>query len=393
MIRQFATLVGAALRQSLRDKSFFIFGIAVPLALMTVLNLVVGGAMNPELDEVEVSISADADDPAGAGLLGALGGLSDNGESGLGVTLTEGSEDEVRDAIADGEAGIGIIVPPTLVADATAGQPGSVTVLQSEGSLETVIVTSVVRAVVERVNASVQTAGAGIELGVSPEAAGALAQQVATGESPLTLQTAEPASEQLDPSAQLVAGQAGLFLIFTVGFGVLSLLTEREQGTLSRLRSMPLRPSLIVTAKVAASFILGLVATSVLLTAGSLLFDVAFGPIPLVALLVIGASAAATALMFIVIKVVRTAEQAGVAQSILAMVLGMAGGAFFPVAASGLLATVLDLNPIAAFVRGLGIVSGGGDLADLTMPLLTLAGFAALCWVIARILPNRGLAA
>ena len=37
-----------------------------------------------------------------------------------------------------------------------------------------------------------------------------------------------------------MAGQAGLFLLFTVGFGVTGLLAEREPGTLARLRSMPM---------------------------------------------------------------------------------------------------------------------------------------------------------
>ena len=46
------------------------------------------------------------------------------------------------------------------------------------------------------------------------------------------------------------------------------------------------------------------------------------------------------------------------AQSILAMVLGIAGGAFFPVQGTGLAATLLDLNPIGAFIRGLGISAG-----------------------------------
>ena len=63
-------------------------------------------------------------------------------------------------------------------------------------------------------------------------------------------------------------------------------------------------------------------------------------------------------LTFVIARVARTAEQANIAQSILAMVLGIAGGAFFPVRATGFAATLLDLNPIAAFIRGLGITAG-----------------------------------
>lgn len=391
MRRQFTALLQADIRQSIRDKSFFIFGIAVPLALMTVLNLVVGASMNPDLDEIDVAVSSSSDDPAGAAIVGALGSIET--DDGFSIALTELDEQSVRAAVEDGEAGLGVIVPTDLMTGVAQGTPGEITILQPEGSLETVIAGSVVEGIAEQLNAGAQATGAAVELGAEPATIGTLVDQVASAEPSVTLEAIEPPSEQLDPSAQLVAGQAGLFLIFTVGFGVLSLLTEREQGTLSRLHSMPMRPGLVVASKATASFILGIVATSFLLTAGSLMFDVSFGSIPLVALLVLGATAAATGLMFIVIRVVRNAEQASVAQSILAMVLGMAGGAFFPIAATGVLATIIDLNPIAAFIRGLGIVSGGGGLGDLGVPLLTLAGFAALCFAISRVIPDRGVAA
>ena len=48
----------------------------------------------------------------------------------------------------------------------------------------------------------------------------------------------------------------------------------------------------------------------------------------------------------------------------MALTLGLAGGAFFPISAQGLVGALLDLNPIAAFTRGLGITASGGGLAD-----------------------------
>ena len=63
--------------------------------------------------------------------------------------------------------------------------------------------------------------------------------------------------------------------------------------------------------------------------------------------------------MFIIARLARTAEQANIAQSIVALLLGIAGGAFFPITASGVAGRLLDLNPIAAFTRSLGITSAG----------------------------------
>jgi len=180
-----------------------------------------------------------------------------------------------------------------------------------------------------------------------------------------------------------------LFLLFTVGFGVLALLAEREQGTMARLQSMPMRPSTVIAAKALTGFLLGTFATSFLLVVGSLLFGVNFGDITSVAVLIIAVVAAGTSLTFIVAKVARTAEQANIVQSIIAVVLGMAGGAFFPIPPSGRAATFIDLNPIAAFIRGRGITSGGGGLDDLGPTLLIMIGFAVVCVLVSRVIPDR----
>ena len=221
-----------------------------------------------------------------------------------------------------------------------------------EAGIESNIVLSVVEGVLDRFAAGVVTAQAGLAEGVPPEQLDRLAEQAAAGGPAYELVAGEAASEQLDAGASLVAGQAGLFLLFTVSFGVTGLLIERETGTLARLRSMPMPSWYIVTSKALVSLVLGVVATSVLLTAGSVLFDADFGSPVAVAVLIVCATTAGTSVMFLVARVAKTSEQAGIATSIVALVLGIGGGAFMSVSASGALATVLDLNPVAALLRG-----------------------------------------
>ena len=249
------------------------------------------------------------------------------------------------------------------------GQPAAVRLVEGNGaSLETSVLISVVQGVVDQFAAGTVTASAAGISGLPPQELAALAQRAAAG----------------------AAGQAGLFLMFTVGFGVLGLLAEREQGTLARLRSMPISAGTVVTAKACTGCILGVVATTVLLTAASALFGVSFGSPLVVAALILSVVAAATSLTFIVARLVRTAEQANVAQSILAMVLGIAGGAFFPVQGTGFAGTILDLNPIGAFIRGLGISAGGGNLADVAAPIGVMLVFAVAGTLLSRVLPDRG---
>jgi ABC-2 type transport system permease protein len=288
---------------------------------------------------------------------------------------------------------LAVVVPDDFTAAVTGGRAATVAVVEGEDAgIEAGVVETVIGSFLDRVDASTRAATAGAIAGLDPAGLAAVAQDGLALAPSFTTRAGEAASEQLTFSGSLVAGQAGLFLLFTVGFGVLGLLTEREQGTLARLRSMPMRPGLVVAAKTLTAFVLGVAATAVLLGAGSLLFDVNFGSPVVVAVLVLGVVAAAVSLVFVVARVARTAEQAQIAQSILAMVLGMSAGAFFPVVATGVLGQVLDLNPIAAFMRGLGIAAGGGGLADVGQPLAVMAGFAVVAALASRLIPDRGAA-
>ncbi|TDE97483.1 ABC transporter permease [Occultella glacieicola] len=375
------------LRQRIRDKSVIIFSLIVPLALMFVFNLVFGGTDEIELEPVTVAVSAPADDEVAGTLVEAI-----TGTGVIDVTVEQMSAGTARTAVADGEVNLAMIVPDGFGQDVLSGTGGALEFVEGDTSgLETGVVIVVSQSVLDAYAAGTVAATAGGGLGLNPEELGRVAQEAATAGPTIDTVAGQTSDEQLGPGASLVAGQAGLFLTFTVGFGVLGLIAERQEGTLARLQSMPMRPGLIVLAKALTGFILGVVATSVLLTLGGLFFDVSFGPLALVGLLILSVVTAITSLTFIVVRLARTAEQAGIIQSILAMVLGISGGAFFPVSASGALARVLDLNPIAAFTRGLGITSGGGGLADLAAPIAIMLGFAVVMLVVARLIPDRGV--
>jgi ABC-2 type transport system permease protein len=387
-MRQLLTMTASDLRQRVRDRSVLIFALLVPLALMYVFNLVFGGMTEIELEPVTVAVAAPAEDELAPVLEDVLTQVD-----GLDVTLQEVPADQVRSVVDAGEAGVGVVVPDGFGAAVMQGEAVTVQVIEGDGTgLEAGVVISVLDGVLDQLTAATVTATAAAGSGLPPEQLAEIAQASLTSGPPLEVTEGQAADEQLGPAAGLVAGQTGLFLLFTVGFGVLGLVTEREQGTLARLHAMPMRPGLIIAAKGLVSFVLGVVATSVLLTVGGLLFGVSFGSPVAVAVLVVCVVAAATSLMFIIARVARTAEQAGIAQSIVALVLGIAGGAFFPITGTGALAQVLDLNPIAAFTRGLGITAGGGGVADLGVPVAIMLGFGVVMVLVSRLVPDRGAA-
>jgi ABC-2 type transport system permease protein len=387
-MRQLWTMTASDLRQRVRDKSVIIFAVVVPLALMFVFNLTFGGVDDITLDAIEVAVSVpEGDDLAAALVDGAFG------VDAVQVTRVDAPPDEVRGLVESGDVALGIVVPDGFGETLTSGREAVVDVIEGDAQgLESSVVITVLDAVLDRLTSATVAATAGAMAGLPHEALVAVGEAAATAGPRYTIAEGEASTEQLSFTGSLVAGQAGLFLLFTVGFGVLGLLAEREQGTLSRLTSMPMRPGLIVAAKGLVAYILGVVATAVLLTAGSLAFGVDFGaPLP-VAALILSVVAAGVSLVFIIARVARTAEQAQISQSILAMVLGMSAGAFFPITASGFLGTLIDLNPIAAFMHGLGITTGGGGLADIGQPVAVMLGFAVIAALLSRLVPDRGAA-
>ena len=389
-MRQIWVMVASDLRQRIRDKSVIIFALVVPLALMFVFDLTFGDAGDVELEPVEVAVAAPADDALAGTLLDGVFGLS-----ALQVTRVDAADaDEVRALVEAGDAGLGLVVPDGFGDALRAGRGPTVQVVEGEASeLSASVVITVVDAVLDRLTWATVAATAGGIAGLPHDDLQAVAEAAATAGPDLSVTEGEASTEQLSFSGSLVAGQAGLFLIFTVGFGVLGLLAEREQGTLARLQSMPMRPGLIVAAKALVSLVLGVVATAVLLTVGGMFFGVGFGSPLAVAVLVVSVVLAAVSLVFVVARLARTAEQAQISQSILGMVLGMSAGAFFPISASGLLGTLIDLNPVAAFMHGLGITTGGGGVGDIGQPVAIMLGFAVVATAASRLLPDRGAAA
>lgn len=388
-MRELLVMTAADLRQRLRDRTVVIFGLLAPLGLIVVFNAVLGDGNDVSLEPVSVIASVPDGDRFGATVVESLRSLET-----FEVTVKEASREQAARAAKDGTADIGMVVPDGFTDAVQGGQATTVRVIEGDGpGLETDIVISVVSSTVDQLHAVALTVRAGAVAGLSPEQLGEVARQAATGGPALTLSEGLAADEQLSSAGSLVAGQAGLFLLFTVGFGVLALLAEREQGTLARLQSMPMRRGLIVAAKVLSGYVLGVIATTVLLVSGSWLFDIDFGDLLAVGILILAAVAAATSLTFVVARVARTAEQANTSQSIIALTLGFAGGAFFPMQAEGVAGTLLELNPVAALQRGLGITSGGGGVTDIATPILVMLGFAVVGVLLSRVLPDRGAGA
>jgi ABC-2 type transport system permease protein len=208
---------------------------------------------------------------------------------------------------------------------------------------------------------------------------------------PLVLAESEASSKQLSASTFYSAAMAILFLFLTVQFGVLGLLEERQNETLRRLLAAPISRRSIIVGKVLTSFVIGIASMTVLVVGTTLLLGAEWGDSLGVAVLVVAGVIAAMGIMFVIAAFANTAEQAGNLQAIVAFVLAMLGGTFFPVAPEGIVGRLSLLTPHAWFLRGLGDVAAGGGPGDAFPAALYIAAFGLITGVLAQFRIGRAV--
>jgi ABC-type multidrug transport system permease subunit len=132
---------------------------------------------------------------------------------------------------------------------------------------------------------------------------------------------------------QNVPGFSITFLLLGMLLGVsLGLLDERDWGTLSRLRAMPVAAPSILVGKLLARFTVGVVQMITLLAAGWLVFDVSLGPQPWALLLpTLGIVFAGTAFGLVVAAVASSREAVVPVGSIVIITMAAVGGCWWPI--------------------------------------------------------------
>jgi ABC-2 type transport system permease protein len=226
----------------------------------------------------------------------------------------------------------------------------------------------------------------------------ALAVRTAVGNGPVTPERlatlsaafhAQPAPVAIadDPmgARQSLLGYFGpsmaiVFLFLGIGAGARSMLGERDTGTLARLKAAPVGMGRVVAGKVGAVLLLALISMVVVWVATTLVFGASWGP----ALAVLTMSVA-TVLAFGGIALLLTVSSRNPAQSdatmaIVAFVLALLGGNFFP---PGSLPPVMErlslLTPNGWALQGYGnLALDRAGWAGIQLPLVVLLVIAVV---------------
>ncbi|MCC5953395.1 MAG: ABC transporter permease [Acidimicrobiia bacterium] len=390
-MRASATIAALELRRRLRDRSVIIQAVVAPIVIAAIIGAAFGGGFS---FSATVGIADQDGSPLSAELVGALVGLD---EEDVPITFVAVDPDDPAAAVRSEEATAVIVIPDGFAEAATGGTDvPPLAVLADAGSPITAdVTTSVARRIGAQVDLSRLVAASvlaapvdGDETAVSPELVEVAVEAATNAVAPIVVEVTE-AGEPYDPIAYFAPGMAMLFLFFAVGVSARSLISERRDGTLARIRAAPVPSSSVVVGKSGAVLVLGMAAMTTVWVVTSFVFGADWGD-PVAVVAIIGAVVLAIAGVSVAVTgFARTDAQADGLTGMVAFGFALLGGSFLqPGTMPPLLAQISLFTPNGQALRAFTEVgAGGGDLLDVlpaigvlvAMGLGTgLAGLAAL---------------
>jgi ABC-2 type transport system permease protein len=364
-------IAGRILRQRLRDRSAIIFAVLTPLGLALAFAAVI-----PDFTSTFHTTVAVVDEDGGAAaqalVQGPLDGLV---KAGIADVRRLDNEADARYAVSAEQAGAAIVIPAGFSDAVHNGTPTQIRILGGSSPISREVVRATVASFANVVGAAQLTLQTVAATGGTIDAA--TQDRVRTAvltSSPIAVTDATAARRQASIATFYAAAMAIMFVFFATQYGALTILAERQHGTLNRLLAAPIRQGSLILGSSLAGFALGLLAMSVLAAATTLIAHADWGPPPLVAALIVAAAVSAVGISMLVATLARTVEQAAGLNAIIALCMSAIGGVFIPLSqAPELLARLSLITPHAWFLRAIDTLSvPGSGLANIAPSLAAL---------------------
>ncbi len=401
------------LRIIFRERDIWINILVLPLVLTFVIGFANGAGVDPSTaasgPDVRIDV-IDADESAlSQQLIAALreantsfvlcpfdGGVDDRCRL-AGQPLDEALA-EVR--LRDQEALALIEIPAGFGAALQAGERVSLVYRSNEDATAPSFILQAVQATTQRFGAALvaaQVGGAvaasapGLRLDAEEQAqfAAEIRQRAETilAAQPPVVQVVTNSVQTVSPNrggfSQSVPGMATMYVMFAVLPAAVALMTERKQGTLQRLATMPLSRAQIVAGKMLARFLLGMLQYAIVFVFGYFL-GVRYGSDPAaLGLTMIAYTLCITALTLALATLLRNENQAGAVTLLLTLTLAPLGGAWWPLEiVPAWMRTIGHISPVAwAMNSYTSLIFYGGGLGDVLPYIGVLLAMTAAFFV------------
>lgn len=307
----------------------------------------------------------------------------------LTITTVE-SEETLQAMIREGQVTTGIVIPANFTGAFFGGEAAKLQVLGDAGST---IVPSVVKSIVDsyitmleaqRIQFATITGGLG-QFNVAPQVRQLmLAELMAkppTGEMPLTFaETVEEGRKTVSLSSYYAAAMAVMFLLFAGNMGIFSLLEERENRTMLRLKTSTIDKFSLIIGKFLMVIILGLIQLAVLILFTSIFTKADWGDsfVGLAYLSLAGVSAT-SALSILIGAITKSSRAANAVNWVAIQILAFFGGSYIPLAQlPPFVQSISKFTVNGQALQGYMTLMKGGGLGDVLSVGLILFSSAAV---------------
>jgi ABC-2 type transport system permease protein len=194
---------------------------------------------------------------------------------------------------------------------------------------------------------------------------------------------AAPVDETKRILSTVMGGMLIFFVFFTGANTAQSILREDEEGTLARLFTTPTSRTSILAGKFVAVFIIIGVQALVLITVSALLFNIRWGELASIALVLLGVIVAAAGFGVCLVSFIKTLRQSGPIIGGVLTVSGMAGGLFTSgVQLPAAFETINLSMPQGWALRSLRLALDGAGAVDVLPPVLVMLAIGAVLFAV-----------
>jgi ABC-2 type transport system permease protein len=396
------------LRVIFRDRAALILMLLAPFALTLGMGLVTGtlGSSGGGISQVSLVVVNLDQSTLGNALVEVLKSPDLNQL----LAVEENGDAIAARAMLDADETSAVVIIPAGFTASVVSQEGQTTAVNPQIEVyknpSRQISAGIVQSVVERFLSEVETGRIGGQVVVAQLITNGLLSQQQAAEAgmqigtrlanessnlqTLTLYTSQ-ASVNEEPSFLMfiAPGFALLFLMYTVSLGGKTLLTERQEGTLTRLLTTPIGPSQVLVGKMTGTYMIGLSQMTILILASALLMGLRWGNPPAVVILLLTAVAAATGWGMLLAALCRNPGQVSAFGMAMTLLFGLLGGSFFGGVLPGVVGAIGMVTPNYWGQVGFNTLARGGDLQDLLPIYAVLIAMAAILLVISVVIFRR----
>ncbi len=377
------------LLEQVRNRSFWLQLIFIPLLLTLIMGIAFGGTSSGP-KQVNLA-AADSDKTVLSRIF--LAQLKKDKV----FSVATVSEAEARSRVKKGTVAGAVIIPAGYSESVVSGAKASVEVLNTAGDSSAVLLSQVVTGLTERYSADA-FAAAKITAGLAAHRFGMTtvteweesfeAADAKWNPPPVTVD-AHTVTRSLVRGRKTLAGgfnQSSMgftitFIMFMLVGGAVTILEDRQKGTLGRLLTTPTGKPTFVVGKMLGMFATAAVQSTILIAAGRFIFNVDWGrdPLPLI-LLMIAFIFSIASMGILIASLARTASQANAATPILLISMAMIGGCYWPIEVTPpFMQTAAKFIPAGWMMRGLtDLITRGYGWDAIWLPGLVLLGFGVV---------------